>query len=262
MSKAALVGLVLACASTGAYATPIDIIDFEDVTPGLYSAPSSFGTTANLGAGNPYTFNVNAGTGIVDTGTGPFATGGSGCSTGQCSNNGTQALYVFSSGAVMLQSALSNYVMTLTSFDAAIASINPSPFPGFPSFTQATLILVTGQIHGGGSISQLFPLLPPGNESFQTQILGAGFTNLDSATFAFTIDTSLITDPLILAAINDAGLSDDFAIDNIVATSTPAQSNPPPPPPPNNVPEPGTLGLLMTGLIGLGMTRRRRQRSA
>jgi hypothetical protein len=270
MSKTALLALVLACASTGAYAIPIDSIDFEDVAPGLYTAPSSFATTANGGAGNTYTFNVNGGQAAVDNGasgsnsdTACIGNGGTGCSS-----NGTQALYVFSSsgnGTVTLYPSAGN-MLSLLSFDAAIATIFPGACalglgtpPNCVLFqlsdnTLSTDILVTGQRSAGFGANPTpidIELSPPADETFATQTL-VDFINLDWVSFAFNGTSTFCNN----------GCSTDFAIDNLNATLTPTQSNPPPPPPPNNVPEPGTLGLLMTGLIGLGITRRRKQRSA
>src|SRR6476646_24127 len=262
MSKTALFALALACASTGARA---EFIDFEDVAPGLYTSPSSFATTANLGAGNTYTFNVNAGNAAVDnsslgsaSNTACIGNGGTGCSS-----NGTQALYVFSSsgaGTVALYPSAGN-MLSLFAFDAAIATISPGAcildlgfgcIISLPDNTLSTDILVSGQRSAGFGANPTpidIELSPPGNEVFATQTL-VDFINLDWVSFAFNGVSSFCS----------SGCSGDFAIDNLNATLTPAPTNPGPPT--NNVPEPGTLGLLVTGLIGLGITRRRKQRSA
>jgi hypothetical protein len=258
MSKTALFALALACASTGARA---EFIDFEDVAPALYPAPSSFATTANLGAGNIYTFNVNTGNAAVDKGapgsnsdTACIANNGTGCST-----NGTQALYVFSAngnGNVTLYPSAGNMI-SISSFSAAIATVNlfqlcdpadPGCLVPFLDFSLPSDILVTGQRNAGFGANPI-PMDFALSSTFVTQTL-IDFVNLDWVSFAYNGS----------APVCVSNCTGDFAIDDLNATLTPAPTNPGPPT--NNVPEPGTSGLLVTGLIGLGITRRRKQRSA
>jgi hypothetical protein len=253
MSKAMLVSLMLMAGSSTAYAA---IIDFEDVAAG------TFGTASNFATGGSFQVDVDSGNAIVDVGTGAFAAP---CGGDRCSDNGTQALYVFDSGKVTVTAP--GFLMNVTSFDAAIATVNDALAFIDPSldFTANTSIRVRGAINanfGGGFVTPaIFDLSPPGNESFVNQLLPLGvFSNLDSISFEF----------YGASTICDNGCSGNFAIDNIQLTTficdplTPgnpcSNPNPPPPPGPGQVPEPSTLALVGTSLSVLLWRRRREKR--
>ncbi|HXJ01238.1 MAG TPA: PEP-CTERM sorting domain-containing protein [Micropepsaceae bacterium] len=233
----------MAVLATGA--AQADIITFDQATDPVPGSYTSFTTNSGL-----FTFTLQSGgPADVDLGSGTFATAN--CNGGTCSDNGTQALYMFGSGAIRLTSV--GNTISVLNFDAAAATFAADLFSGENQFD--TEITVTGEIHGGGTVSQVFQLLAgdPNSQFLNKDLTGLGFTDLDSLDFAYVSGDF---------AGNNAP-SGDFAIDNISLTTRALGTTlPPPPPPPTGVPEPGTLGLLGAGLAGFGWLRRKMKRSA
>jgi hypothetical protein len=162
------------------------------------------------------------------------------CSTTYCSDSGgTQALYVFGQGTVRLTSP--GNIFTVSSFDAAAATVDL--FSVFLSLdnTLNSQIRVIGGFHAGGTIEQNFPLLASDpNYNFFGKTL-SGFADLDYLDFAY--DSNGLPD--------DPAQSGDFAIDNILLSATPLATS---------IPEPASIALFALGIAGFGWSRRKMKR--
>jgi hypothetical protein len=122
-------------------------------------------------------------------------------------------------------------VFDLTGFDGAEVFVTPNT-----SFPDADILRAVGSIFGGGTITATFTLDGirdglGGVRDFQTFVMPAGWTNLTSVTFDGLLNIE-----------GPGGIS----LDNIVVDETGAP-----------IPEPGTLLLVGSGLIGLAARRRR-----
>ena len=242
----AVVGILAAGA---AHAPTMDFEHSGDPVGQSFSAVADF--TTNGGAFN---FHVDPGTAVVDTGTGLVVTPY--CGIGQtCSDSGSHALYVFGGGTIRLTAPSStpgfnDNLLNVTGFLAAIATLDPFVNPPDPN-TFDSQIVVSGKAHTGSDPTPVtIPLLgaDPNYTFLSKDLTGLGFTGLDYLEITYDAG-SLVT---------NNSLSGDFAIDNIDLTTTAGGPITLPP----SIPEPGTLGLLAAGLLGLGLTRKRAKRRA
>jgi hypothetical protein len=153
-----------------------------------------------------------------------------------CASNGTQYVSSWGNPPVGIEMrTVSGDPFSLVGFDAA------ESFALLPE-RWAQQIDVTGELAGGGTVAASFTLDQRldgigGLEDFQRFLMPAGFTGLSSVSFYGNGNTPPIGGLLFR----------DFAIDNI-ATDLPAP-----------VPEPGTVGLVLAGLVAVSGARHKRR---
>lgn len=239
-------GVVAAVLAAGA--AQADIIDFDHSGDPVAASYTSGSFSTNSGA---YKFSILSGSpAVVDLGSGLVSSAT--CSTAFCSDNGTQALYMFGTGGFRLESP--GNIFDVTSFDAAIATYDFAyAFFNGGDNQFNTQITISGQAHTGPSpTSVTIPLLyNDPNYNFATEAL-SGFVGLDYVDFLYdgtNIDTTQAS-------------SGDFAVDNIAIANVRSLGTTTPPGPPTGVPEPGTLGLVGLGLMSFGWMRRKMKRNA
>jgi hypothetical protein len=120
---------------------------------------------------------------------------------------------------------------SLSSFYAGGRTAEFNPEGPTTYYTPATGIDIIGTLFGGGTVSTSIFLDAVAPYDWAQYVMPADFTNLQSVVFTAQGD----------------GTSPEFLIDDIVVNAQTV------------TPEPATLGLLATGLIGVfGMARRRR----
>ena len=217
-------------------------ITFDPVTPialptGSSQAVDQGFTLLATGAGTAQT--------ILDTGVGGDLASAV-CLT-FCSTNGTIAAFNFASGGFTL-TRTGGGIFSATAIDAAIGT----------NLGRATRFTVEGMAGITQVALQSFLLLPLGfdfgldtppsdttpgvAETFQTLNL-TGFSDIDALHFTYVGELTG-SDPESLLS---NGFFPEFAIDN-VAVDVAAQMD---------VPEPVSMALLVTGLVGLSLARRR-----
>jgi hypothetical protein len=235
-------------------------VTFDGVTPVTIAVPGS--VTVDNGFVASFAGNSADAKAIIDSGSSALVTAA--CFTTQCSDSGSQAAFMFQNASLTL-SAPAGDTFEAISFKAALASIWPPVWP----YNSAVRLEVDGYTGSSQVASNTFLLLPPeytGTQPADTASLDAttfsaialsGYTGID--TLVFTLLGALGGDPDALTV--DTGFSPEFAIDTIAYDHLQSSGG-------GGgggggggdigIPEPATVTLLLAGLAGLTVSRRRR----
>ncbi len=211
----------LAVAAVLPAARAATVIDFEPAAlTGLYFPGETFTQSG-------FNFAVGPEFGTIDT----AAAIGSGAPTG----NATQFYFSSNDGTLTLSQA-SGLAFSLDGFSAAFVPLSPAS-------TQTTVIVATGTTLAGPQVSTFWSFAPSASSNFPFATYSGGnfaaFTNLVQLQFKAC---SLVAGVACTEATNNNG---QFALDDVILTA---------------VPEPGTWLMFATGLLGLALAARRRQR--
>jgi hypothetical protein len=148
----------------------------------------------------------------------------------------------------------------LTSSSLVISSLGTLSFTSTNGNFSAVPSLVIGPNTFTSEVVGSTGSIAGGSESLSIYLVGnftplgplAGFSaNNASETISFT-ETG-ITD------VDDVFSPGSFSVSATFASPASAPPPSPPPPPPTNTPEPASMGVLGAGLVGLGVTRRRKR---
>ena len=149
-------------------------------------------------------------------------------------------------------------LVTYTSGDPVRFLQQGPPPPGGTGFFSVVGNTVTLEAIGGGQPSEMIvPFIANGGTFANTN---NGFDNFNPYTIGpatFTLALSGVTaNTTVTAATFSFGTGPDTFLPGTCTSG--CTSPPPPPPPPLNVPEPGTLLLIGSALLGFGLLRRRK----
>ena len=152
------------------------------------------------------------------------------CNAGVIQNNTTAALINANLRSILTMTEASGAVFSLESFFAGGRTADFNPAGAVTIYSVATSIDIVGMLFGGGSVLSSVVLDSIASYDFTQFTLPSSFANLVSVTFTAQGD----------------GDKPEFLIDDIAVNSD------------RVVPEPGSLALIAGGLIGAGLSRRRR----